>query len=37
MLAEFAPDAGEWGNCEGVAQSRYDQVVHDWLDGVLVS
>jgi len=25
------------GHCEGVALSRYDQVVHDWLDGVLVS
>lgn len=37
MLAEFAPDAGEWGHCEGVALSRYDHVVHDWLDGVLVS
>jgi alpha-beta hydrolase superfamily lysophospholipase len=37
MLAEFDPDAGEWGHCEGVALSRYDQVVHDWLDGVLAS
>ncbi len=37
VLAEFDPDAGEWGNCEGVALSRYDQVVHDWLDGILAS
>jgi hypothetical protein len=37
MLAEFDPDAGEWGHNEAVALSRYDQVVHDWLDGVLVS
>jgi alpha-beta hydrolase superfamily lysophospholipase len=37
VLAEFDPDAGEWGHCEGVALSRYDQVVHDWLDGVLAS
>jgi hypothetical protein len=36
VLAEFNPDVGEWGHCEGVALSRYDQVVHDWLDGVLV-
>ena len=31
----FNPDVGEWGHCEAVALSRYDQVVHDWLDGVL--
>jgi hypothetical protein len=37
VLAEFNPDVGEWGHCEGVALSRYDQVVHDWLDGVLAS
>jgi hypothetical protein len=37
VLAEFEPDAGEWGHCEGVALSRYDQVVHDSLDGVLAS
>jgi hypothetical protein len=37
VLAEFDPGAGEWGHCEGVALSRYDQVVHDWLDGVLTS
>ena len=37
ILAEFDPGAGEWGHCEGVALSRYDQVVHDWLDGVLAS
>jgi hypothetical protein len=37
VLAEFDPDAGEWGHCEAVAFSRYDQVVHDWLDGVLAS
>jgi len=37
LLAEFDPDAGEWGHCEGVALSRYDQVVHDWLDGALAS
>jgi hypothetical protein len=37
MLAEFDPEAGEWGHCEGVAPSRYDQVVHDWLNRVLVS
>jgi dienelactone hydrolase len=30
-------DVGEWGHCEAVALSRYDQVVHDWLDGVLAS
>jgi Esterase FrsA-like len=35
VLAEFNPDVGEWGHCEAVALSRYDQVVHDWLDGVL--
>jgi len=37
MLVEFDPDAGEWGHCEGVALSRYDQIVHDWLDGDLAS
>jgi dienelactone hydrolase len=37
VLAEFDPDAGEWGHCEGVALSRYDQVVYDWLDGILAS
>jgi hypothetical protein len=29
--------AGEWGHCEGVALSRYDKVVYDWLDGILAS
>ena len=37
MLAEFGPDVGEWGHCKAVALSRYDQVAHDWLDGVLAS
>ena len=37
MLAEFNPDVGEWGHCEAVALSRYDQVALDWLDGVLAS
>ncbi len=37
MLAEFNPDVGEWSHCEAVALSRYDQVAHDWLDGVLAS
>jgi hypothetical protein len=37
VLAEFDPDAGEWGHWEAVAFSRYDQVVHDWLDQVLAS
>jgi hypothetical protein len=35
MLAESTPEAGEWGHCESVALSQYDQVVHDWLDRVL--
>ncbi len=35
VLAEFDPEDGEWGHCEAVALSRYDQIVHDWLDGVL--
>jgi hypothetical protein len=37
MLVEFDPDAARGATCEGVALSRYDQVVHDWLDGVLAS
>ena len=37
VLAEFDPDAGEWGHCDGVALSRYDKVVYDWLDGILAS
>jgi alpha-beta hydrolase superfamily lysophospholipase len=37
VLAEFDPDAGEWGHCEAVAFSRYDQVAYDWLDGILQS
>ena len=37
VLAEFNPDAAEWGHCEGVALSRYDKVVYDWLDGILAS
>ena len=37
VLAEFDPEAGEWCHCEGVALSQYDQLVHDWLDRVLVS
>ena len=37
VLAEFDAEAGKWGHCEGVALSQYDQLVHDWLDRVLVS
>jgi hypothetical protein len=35
VLAEFDPKVGEWGHCEAVALSRYDQVTYDWLDTVL--
>ena len=37
VAAEFDAEAGKWGHCEGVALSQYDQLVHDWLDRVLVS
>jgi hypothetical protein len=33
-LDESIEELRQWGHCEGVALSRYDQVVHDWLDGV---
>jgi hypothetical protein len=35
ILAEFAPDEGAWGHCEGAAPALYDQRIYDWLDQVL--